>query len=351
LLDTLTFGYSNNGTYMQFEYTPPQTPLEEAMGGFRAINAFGGIVRGDDERLVDLVRNAAIPPRTSVYINSSGGDVETAISIGRFVRDCWFSTHIGQYILDGVSDSGFFAERKRTAGMCMSAATLVFLGGQLRFIEAADRFGVHQFAFKNPTPAHISRSQILSANIARFIADMGINPEFLTACSASENIDIQELSHDELRRLRVSTGGETAVDWTLQAIGNALYVRGERDNIYGHHKMVLGYAKPNGFFVYAVIESQGREKELTTFPLVELVIGMNEDIVLDITSRCRRTVEGIYTNIVAPITNQEAKALATSDGFGIRVRGGSDAGIFLGVGPMATEGAQDKLTSFVTNLS
>lgn len=244
---------------MQFEYTPPQTPLEEAFGGFRAVNAFGEIVRGDDERFADLVRNSAVPPRTPIYINSGGGDVETAISIGRFIRGCWFSTHIGQYILDGVDDSRFFSKRKRIAGMCMSAATLVFLGGRLRFIDVADRFGVHQFSFKNPTPAHVSRSQILSASIARFVVDMNIDPEFLTVSSIAESTDIRELAHPELQRLRVSTGGETAVDWTIQAIGNALYVRGERDNIYGHHKMLLGYTKSEGFFIYAVIESQGKD--------------------------------------------------------------------------------------------
>lgn len=96
---------------------------------------------------------------------------------------------------------------------------------------------------------------------------------------------------------------------------------------------------------------RGRIQELTAFPLVELVIGMNENVILDITSRCDRKLEGIYVIVSALITNEEAKSLATSDGFGVRIRGSPSADMFLGIGVMATDGAQDKLISFVSNLS
>ncbi|WP_217540236.1 hypothetical protein, partial [Stenotrophomonas sp. GbtcB23] len=74
--------------------------------------------------------------------------------------------------------------------------------------------------------------------------------------------EIKILSLQELKPLGVITGGGTPVTWSLQAVEGALYVRGERDSLYGHHKMLFGFAKPDGFFVNAVIETQGREQEL-----------------------------------------------------------------------------------------
>jgi len=336
---------------VQFEYTPPQTELEQALGGYYCINAFGSIAVGDDERFIEFLQSSEIPPRTHIYINSPGGDVDAAINIGRVIRDHWFSTHIGQSVLDGDYDGGFLKKRKINDGNCMSAATLVFLGGRLRYFREGARFGVHQFSFRNPSPDHIARSQILSAKIARYVFDMGIHAEFLEIASTTPNSEIKILPLTDLESLNVVTGGETPVSWSIQALEGALYVRGERDNLYGHHKMLLGFAKPDGFFVYAVIESQGREQELTNFPLVELVIQNPEETVIELFDRCSRTVQGIYTNIASQLTIAEAKSIAQSKAFGIRVRGGPDAGVFLGISPMSLDGASHLLRSFVDNLS
>ncbi|WP_309140455.1 hypothetical protein [Ensifer sp. ENS10] len=336
---------------MQFEYTPPQTSIEQALGGFRCINAFGPIQAGDDERFLEFLSRTQVPPRTSVYIDSPGGDVEAAMTIGRTIRDHWFSTHIGQYVLDHNADGEFIKKRLLLSGQCMSAATLVFLGGRLRYLADDAKFGVHQFSFRNPTPDHVVRSQILSAKIARYVSDMGVSSEFLELSSATLSNAIDIVPEETLLDLRVVTGGQTPVEWSIQAIDNVLYVRGERDNLYGHHKMLLGFAKPAGFFIHAVIESQGREKELTEFPLVELVIGETEHTIIDLSARCARAVEGIYTNISSDLTKQEAEQVACSDAFGIRVRGGPDAELFLGVGTMSTEGGATKLRSFFHNLN
>ncbi|WP_454700896.1 hypothetical protein [Agrobacterium burrii] len=254
-------------------------------------------------------------------------------------------------MLDGDHDGGFLKKRKVSGGSCMSAATLVFLGGRLRYFDDRSRFGVHQFSFRNPSPDHIPRSQILSAKIARYVADMGIHAEFLEIASTTPSNEIKLLSPADLDQLGVVTGGETPVSWSIHAVEGALYVRGERDNLYGHHKMLLGFAKPNGFFVHAVIESQGREQELTNFPLVELVINTPEETVINLFDRCSRTVQGIYTNIASQITPTEAMSIAQSTAFGLRVRGGPDAGVFLGIGPMSLNGASHLIKAFVGNLS
>ncbi|MER9494909.1 hypothetical protein NKI86_24130 [Mesorhizobium sp. M0320] len=336
---------------MHFAYTPPQTTIEEMLG-HRCVNLFGTIISGDDERFIEFLGRSEVPPRTDVYIDSAGGDVEAAINIGRVVRDNWLHTHVGQYLLDPspAEHDDIFKPRSFQEGSCMSAATLLFLGGRLRFLSKGAKFGVHQFSFRDPSPMHIGRSQIMSSKIARYISDMGIPPEFLEISAATESTEIKLLDHDELRTISVVTDGETPVQWTVQSRNNTLYVRGERDSFFGHHKILLGFAKPQ-FYINAVVESQGRASQLTAFPLVELVVGMREQQVIDVSQRCERSETGMYTNLFLMISNAEAHEIAKSDGFGLRVRGGPDAGMFLGIAPMSTKGGEDLLESFVQTLS
>ncbi|MER9801048.1 hypothetical protein NKJ36_28750 [Mesorhizobium sp. M0142] len=338
---------------MNFEYTPPQTPMEIAFGGHRCVNAFGPINPNDDERLLEFLRSSDVPPRTDVYINSGGGHVEAAMSMGRILRDSWLSTHVGQYLLDDTAQlvESPVKQRRFIDGSCMSAATLFYLGGRLRFLSPGSQFGVHQFSFRNPVPAIVGRSQILSSKIARYISDMGIPPEFLELSALTESTSVDLVDHENLRKLSVVTDGETSVEWSVQSRGNTLYVRGERDSFYGHHKVCLGFAAPN-FYLHTIIESQGRQEQLVSaFPLVELSIGMTGDRAIDLSDRCIRVAEGIYTNVISTLTTSEAIELAESDGFGLRIRAASDAPLFLGIAPMATKGAEDLIRSFVNCLS
>lgn len=328
---------------MQFEYTNPQTELEKALGGFFCINAFGPVQPGDDVRFNEFLERVTPPPRTTVYLDSGGGDVEAAINIGRAIRDNWFETSIGRYLLNHQKASNALIPRELLPGQCMSAATLIFLGGKLRHFPSGSKFGVHQFSFRDPSPDNIGRSQVLSAKIALYTADMGVSPDFLRVSSSVQSAEIKLIDEDELRHLRVVTGGETDVTWTVQAQG-MLYVRGERDSIFGHHKIMLGYAK-GSFLFYALIEAQGRQAELTEFPLVEIVLN-GEQARMDISERCGRVAGEIYVNVFAKITKEEARAIVFSDSLGVHIRASMDAPVFLGIAAMSTVGGREQLETF-----
>jgi hypothetical protein len=327
---------------MQFEYTEPQTPMEEFFGGHFCINAYGSIQAGDGEKFKRFLENGSVPPRTHVYINSGGGDVDAALDIGRIVRSRWLSTSIGQYVLDPKPHVTLTVPRKLMPGVCMSAATLIFLGGRLRFFPTDAKFGVHQFSFTNPSPTDLVRSQQLSAKIARYVSEMNITAEFIELSAAVEPSKIELVALRRLEDLGIVTGGETKPEWTTHARNGMLYVRGERDCLFGHHKVMLGFVKSQGFVFWAVIEAQGRERELTTFDLVEVVVN-DEQFRIDISSRCARIAEGIYVQIFSSITEDEARILAHSDSFGVQIRGSSEAEIFFGISAISTEGGEDML--------
>lgn len=334
---------------MQFTYTEPQTELEKLFGGHFHINAIGKIEHGDGERFRQFLEQINPPPRLTVYIDSIGGDVETAIEIGRIIREHWFSTNIGTYVLDHDNPSLPYVPRKLTPGRCLSAATLVFLGGRLRYVTNGSKFGVHQFSFRDPSPENVGHSQRLSAKIARFVEDMGISTQFLELSSEAPSTDLSLLDEQHLKELKVVTGGATDVTWTVHARNQQMYVRGERDTLYGHQKVMLGYMKGVGFHFWAVIEAQGREAELTGFEVVEIVANDENDRI-DVSERCMRVPMGMYVNVFVNISQDEAKLLSYSDGFGIQIRASVEAPIFFGIAPVPTIGGSDQLQTFYQTL-
>jgi hypothetical protein len=134
---------------LQFIYTDPQTELERMIGGFHHINAFDKIEPGDDEKFKKFLEVAAPPTRTTIYINSTGGNVEAALGIGRPIREGWFSTSIGSYHISGASSEIPMFERKFLAGKCYSAATLIYLGGRLAAVPSRANQLVLNFAVLN----------------------------------------------------------------------------------------------------------------------------------------------------------------------------------------------------------
>lgn len=330
---------------MEFHFSEPQTDAERFFGGHYYINAIGAVAPGDDKKFQEFLRVNAPPPRLTVYIDSRGGDVDAAIGIGRQIRENWFSTSIGRYVLSAENQFEYRASREHVAGICASAATLIFLGGRLRYFPAGAKFGVHQFSFRNPSPSNVSESQILSAKIATYVHEMGVSARFLEISAGTPGNEIDEINEERLRGLGVVTGGQTDAEWSIQGRNNMMYVRGERDSLYGHHKVMLCFVKEVGFMFWAVIESQGREEELTRFGLVEIVVN-EEDLRMDISQRCVRNVINSYTHVFSPITAEEARSIAFAESFGVQIRFSADAPLFLGISAISTAGGTEQLQTF-----
>ena len=231
-------------------------------GGFHCINAYGKIERGDSDRFLQFLEKASPPPRCPIYINSEGGSVSDAIQIGMLIRGAWFSTFVGSYILSKKEHGDIITPRTQLPGSCMSAATLMYLGGRLRYLDEKAKFGVHQFSYSRPSAMDLSKSQVLSAEIAHYLTVMEIDIKFLELSAATPSSDIKLLDHQKLRDIGVVTDGQTKTVWATESRNNMLYVRGERDGIYGHHKVILSFSKSAGFLFWAVIEAQGREDDL-----------------------------------------------------------------------------------------
>lgn len=335
---------------MQFIYSEEQTELERLIGGYRHINAFGKIVTGDADRLVDVLEKCGVPPQTTVYIDSTGGDLEEGIKIGCVIRAYNLETSIGTYTLEPPQGDVPMAARTLTPGVCFSAATMAFAGGRLRHYPRGSRFGVHRFVFAQPGPANMERSQELSASMAKFLEQMGVSLMFLQASAGVPNDKLFEMDEDALREHGVVTGGQTDVEWGTEMRNNMMYVRGTRDSIFGKHKVMLAHAKDAGFMFFAVIEAQGRQQELCDFGLVEIVVN-GEDHRIDISERCERLPNDVDVVLMSKISNEEAALIAYSKSFGVQIRFSPEAELFLGVSALDTTGGEDSLITLYKNMS
>lgn len=335
---------------MQFEYLKPQNEPEQMLGGFYCINAFGPIQIGDDAKFEAFLKTHRPHAHMRVYIDSTGGDLETGIAIGRLIRTYGFWTGIGKYLLDFEGSNAIVHARKRVAGQCLSAATLMFLGGTLRHYGQGNKFGVHQFSFTNPAPEHLGQSQKLSAMLATFVNDMGISPEFLELSSSTDATDISFVDEERLKALDVITGGKRDVEWTVQARSHMICVRGERNSIFGRHKVMLGFGKEVGFSFWAVIDAQNRFEQLQEFGLVEIVLN-DVDVRIDISQDCIRSPVGNDVHVFSQITDEQARSISISESFGVQIRFSTDAPMVLGVAAMSTKGGTEQLASLYYNFS
>ncbi|WP_217701814.1 hypothetical protein [Pseudooceanicola sp. HF7] len=335
---------------MEFHYTEPQNELEKMFGGFFCINAVGTIEHGDDLKFMKFLDDHKPPAHMVVYIDSTGGDLEAGIGVGRQIRQYGLWTDVGSFVLEPPDPSKPLVPRKRVNGRCMSAATMIYLGGRLRFFSEGSQFGVHRFSFKDPLPEHIGKSQELSAKIASFVSDMGVSPKFLELSSATDSKEINLVPEQRLKELRVVTGGQTDVVWTVQARRGIMYVRGERDSIYGRHKVMLCFAKDAGFIFWAVIEAQNRFNELTGFGVVEINLN-GEDIKIDISEKCKRFQVGADVHVIAKVSSDQARIISESDSIGVQIKFVHEAPTFLGIGAMDTEGGVEQLSTFYRSFS
>lgn len=327
------------------EVIRPESRLFEVIlgSGAWAINISGEIPPDAGERFERFMKDGEVPSRISVYLDSGGGSLTGGLALGRAIRRNGMSTHIGRRVrreANEVSDV--------VPGVCMSACTFAYLGGFFRYISKDDLFGVHRFYFQNPVPDASDISQMLSASIATYITDMGVDITLMELSTRAGGDDMLILSHDQLRKLNVVNDGFTQTEWSMLSEGEGIYVRGERYTMYGHQKALLACipdARQIAFF--AIFETMNRDDELNMMSQIDLNIDGN---MIDVSTRGveRRIVNG-YQNIMFLLSGTEVEKISSANSIGLMMRGSSEAGMFLGFDGMKVEGGRKLIQGLINN--
>lgn len=167
----------------------------ELVGGGRLM-ATGTITPGISEAFAAEISRRGDYIKT-VVLNSPGGSVGDALTMGRLIREKKLATEVaaGKY--------------------CASSCPLAFFGGVERRAGDKAAIGVHQvFAVSAPDPIaprdDMSDAQRISARCQRFLGDMGINLQVWVHAMETPKDRLFIFKPDELKALNIVTADTTA---------------------------------------------------------------------------------------------------------------------------------------------
>lgn len=144
----------------------------------------GTISAEDADRLIPQI-DAADPAITELTLQSPGGSVRDALTLGRHLRDRGIATRV----LSGE--------------ICYSACPYLFAGGATRTAEDGASIGVHQHSFGENTllPAFTAIEDIQrgQAEVMSYLDDMGLDVRLMRPAMATPADEIYILLPQELR--------------------------------------------------------------------------------------------------------------------------------------------------------
>ena len=161
----------------------------ELVGGGKLI-ANGTITPGISEAFAAEVAKRGDYIKT-VVLNSPGGSVTDALTMGRLIREKNFATEIepGKY--------------------CASSCPLVFAGGVERRVGDKAVIGVHQVAAVGQAGSlprdEMNVAQNISARCQRYLGDMGINLQVWLHAMETPHDKLFVFKPDELKSLNLAT--------------------------------------------------------------------------------------------------------------------------------------------------
>jgi len=218
----------------------------------------GEIDSGAPARVAEALKKAG-SDGADVYINSPGGNLLAGIQIGQLLRKAEANTIIGS--LESHPTEMFMGKLgiKYSPGYCMSACALAFLGGVYRYANDGSEYGVHRFSSEAlPEENGLDVAQIISAAVAAYIREMGVDTALFELMVEKGKDDIRILSATELTQLNVVNNGRKKAEWSIEATDGGQYLRGVQDSVYGKSKAVLPCV--NGRLYYYSFYQAGSEK-------------------------------------------------------------------------------------------
>lgn len=182
------------------DVTTPMTvlrqPLSVTLVGGGVLQLTGMFDVGSADRVAAEV-NAHGEYIKTVALDSPGGAVAEALSIGALIRDKGYETSVA------------------AGALCASSCPLVFAGGRERVATDKSAIGVHQIYAAAATGSLTSQlvaagnamsdAQTLTARISRYLTSMGVADEVWLRALETPPDKLTYFSPDELKRLNLAT--------------------------------------------------------------------------------------------------------------------------------------------------
>jgi len=151
------------------------------------ISLNGEITKGDLEKwIIPTFKN---DKNKTIQLNSTGGDVEEAMKIGRYFKQNEFTVIVEK--------------------TCYSSCVFLLAGGVYRTVYPGSNVGIHRAYFGSIDKA-LTSNQIrnlrekINSDLKKYLEEMDINPSLIDAMNSYPPESMKILSYDELNNFRLN---------------------------------------------------------------------------------------------------------------------------------------------------
>jgi hypothetical protein len=192
--------------------------------------------------------------------------VTEALSLGRVFRALPNMTGVKVSTSIGRRSESLVAK----PGDCASACVLLYLGGTFRSIAPESRLGVHQFSFGSSDVGSsdaASISQLLSADVVNYLAEVGVDTALFTAMSRTSPSAIDWVDHSKLREMSVITDDVLWQNSEYKNVEGIFYLLLSQQSYHGLNKLIVGCVERKLRFVAMLQSSEISDESLPLYDL------------------------------------------------------------------------------------
>jgi len=205
------------------------------LAGAPQIYLYGVIDADAPQRFEALVKSGKIPPGSDVYLNSSQGDPEAGMALGRLLRAGSMTTHLGTPRRK--SRGGY---RGIKTAVCSGACVYAYLGGLYRWAPTgSDRIGLVRHPAAPATPPGTAPTQSASGMVGAYLKEMGIDLDRLAPPSAVSDGTPTWLTADQMTRAGLANNGRLPLRTKSWLLPPAPLLELHQQNRRGNHRLVL----------------------------------------------------------------------------------------------------------------
>jgi hypothetical protein len=324
---------------MSIAGVPPNPKLEVVSGNGWVIYLDGTITAGDGKRLEKYIVEHHVPSQSWVVLNSPGGNLFEGMELGRIIRKYYLRTDVARRRPNSSNQFDYLP------GGCYSACTLAYVGGRFRFLHSASHFGIHRFAFTSPQKNESDMAQIASASIVAYLRSMDIDPDLFTLSTQAGSAEIYEPTKAELEKLNVVTNGFNKPKWSIESNNGLLYLKGERDTVYGINKFIMFCFAPGKMGLHVIFDPQGRQNEVIDFGAHSLMINGQQYAVDPVDKQ----IANGWFNAEYALSPQQVNLFTNASSVGLVVQMIGSAPVFFGFDNMPFEEGAKKLAGLLNS--
>jgi hypothetical protein len=218
VLAGLVFSPAGAGA-MEFSTVPIDQACSE-LSCRRAVIAEGEITSEAPAQFSQFLRRQLQVPglHAVVFLNSPGGNVESALQLGSLLHDAGAAVVVGKPVILGPQA----ARRKRSAmgsigvmpGHCASACVYSLMGARKRVVPAGARLGVHRMSARtwmiDPSGGGAKGGRVFAGDreinaLRSYVARVGGSQELISLAESIPADQIRMLSGAEVRRYRLGS--------------------------------------------------------------------------------------------------------------------------------------------------